>query len=75
MVAEVDAPSGRRYKRDKGGLFDMSESDAQAMAKGGGFWPSLAGTTRRGLGYRCPVCGHGSYFRRCKCGADCDREG
>ena len=73
-VAEVDAPSGARYRRDKGGVFDMAPSDAKALVKGGGFLPSMAGTTRRALGFRCPECGHGSYFRVCKCGAECERE-
>lgn len=74
-VAEVDAPSGRRYRRDGGGMFDMAPADARALVKGGGFFPSLAGTTRSDLGYRCPECGHGSYFKRCKCGATCVKEG
>ena len=73
-VAEIQAPSGRTYRRDKGGLFDMAEPDARALIKGGGFAPSLSGTTRRGLGYRCTTCGHGSYFKRCKCGATCVKE-
>lgn len=75
-VAEVDAPSGRRYARDaKTGLFDMTESDATALVKGGGFFPSLAGSTRKSLGYRCADCGFGSYLKRCgRCGADCTKE-
>jgi hypothetical protein len=64
MVAEVDAPSGRRYRRDeKTGLFDMAPSDAQALVNGGGFFPSLSGTTRKGVGYRCAACGFGSYVK------------
>ncbi len=75
MVAEVDAPSGARYRRDeKSGLFDMSEADAKALVKGGGFYPSLSGSTRKGIGYRCTRCGFGSYFRRCKCGGSCEKE-
>lgn len=73
-VAEIQAPSGRLYKRDKGGLFDMRESDAKALIKGGGFAPSLSGTTSRRFGFRCPACGFGSFFKRCRCGAACERE-
>lgn len=74
-VAEIQAPSGRLYKRDKGGLFNMSESDARALVRGGGFMPSLSGTTRRGFGWRCPSCGFGSFFKRCgRCNGDCERE-
>lgn len=73
-VAEVDAPSGRRYRRDKGGIFDMAETDAKALIKGGGFAPSMSGTTSRRFGFRCPDCGFGSFFRVCKCGAECVRE-
>ena len=74
MVAEVDAPSGARYRRDKNGLFDMAPSDAQALVNGGGFWPSLSGSTRKGIGYRCTTCGFGSFFKTCKCGGTCERE-
>lgn len=76
MVAECTAPSGITYKRDKGGIFHMLPKDAEVMAKGGGFYPSLAGSTRRGIGFRCTQCGHGSYFTSCgKCGGTCEREG
>lgn len=75
MVAEVDAPSGARYRRDeKTGLFDMAPSDAKALVSGGGFWPSLSGSTRKGIGYRCRKCGFGSYFKTCKCGGTCEKE-
>ena len=75
MVAEVDAPSGARYRRDKGGLFDMSPSDAQALVKGGGFFPSLAGSTKKHIGYRCTSCGFGTYVKTCgRCGGRCEKE-
>jgi hypothetical protein len=46
------------------------------MAKGGGFYPSMAGTTRRDIGFRCADCGYGSYFKTCgRCGGACGREG
>lgn len=75
-VAEVDAPSGARYVKDpKSGLFDMSESDARALVKGGGFYPSLTGATRRSVGFRCTVCGFGTYVTTCgRCGAPCEKE-
>ena len=75
MVAECTGPSGITYKRDKGGIFNMIPSDAAVMAKGGGFYPSLSGTTRRSIGFRCTDCGHGSYFAKCgKCGGTCEKE-
>lgn len=75
MVHEVDAPSGARYKRGKDGLFDMKDSDAKALAKGGGFFPSLAGSTRRDVGFRCTACGFGTYTKTCgRCGGPCERE-
>jgi hypothetical protein len=75
-VAECTGPSGITYKRDKGGIFHMTESDAAVMAKGGGFYPSMAGTTRRDIGFRCADCGYGSYFKTCgRCGGACGREG
>ena len=76
MVAECTAPSGITYKRNKKtGLFDMREDDARVMAKGGGFYPSLAGVPSRDVGFRCTECGHGSYFTKCgKCGASCVKE-
>lgn len=74
-VAEVEAPSGRLYRRDRQGMFNMTESDARAMVASGGFLPSMAGTTRAGLGYRCPSCGHGSFFKTCgKCNTECEKE-
>lgn len=72
---QVDAPSGRRYTA-RDGVLRMTPSDAKALAGAGGIVPSLSGTTRAGLGYRCPDCNHGSYFKRCgKCGADGIKEG
>lgn len=81
---QLDSPSGRRYyargasaheERVRGGVFDMSPADAAMAVKMGGAVASLAGTTRRRLGWRCPSCGFGSYLKRCgRCSADCERE-
>lgn len=72
---QVDGLSGRRYTA-KDGVFRMSDHDAAALVKAGGIAPGLSGVTAAGLGYRCPDCTHGSFFRRCgKCGADCVKEG
>lgn len=69
-VIEIDGVLGQRY-RAKDGIYDMPLYDAQAAIKLGGSFPSLAGTTRAALGYRCPACGFGSYFRKCsRCGAE-----
>jgi len=81
---QVDSPSGTRYyarggraheENVRGGVFEMSESDARLAVKMGGAVASLAGTTRRMLGWRCPSCRFGSYLKRCgRCGAECERE-
>jgi hypothetical protein len=75
-IAQVDAPSGIRYTAGSGGgLFETAPRDAKAIVAAGGAIASLAGTARRGTGYRCAACGFGSYLRRCgRCGGDCDRE-
>lgn len=74
-VAEVDGVTGRRYKA-RDGVYDMAPRDARALIKAGGFLPSLAGTTSRAAGYRCPACGFGSFFRCCsRCGGTCVKEG
>lgn len=74
-VHEVDAPSGLRYTRDKQGIFHMTPSDAAAMVKGGGFTPSMAGSTRKSVGFRCTDCGFGTYTRVCgRCGGSCEKE-
>ena len=80
---EIDSPlTGRRYYArggrkgyEQGGAFDMHPADAKLAVKMGGAVASLAGATRRRLGFRCPACGFGSYLRRCgRCGAECERE-
>jgi len=81
---QVDSPSGRRYyarggyafqDRVRGGVFDMSEADAAMAVKMGGAVVSEAGTTRRGIGYRCGDCGFGSFVTACsRCGGKCKRE-
>jgi hypothetical protein len=63
-VWEIDGPSGRRYNFRKG-IAQVTNKDARAIVAEGGFIPSMAGTTRAGLGYQCRNCGFGSYFRRC----------
>lgn len=82
---QVDSPSGRRYHARgghafqdsvRGGVFDMSPEDARLAVKMGGAIASEAGTTRRGIGYRCTACGFGSYTVTCgRCGGECEREG
>lgn len=61
---EIDGPSGRRYNF-RNGIADVSPADARAIVREGGFIPSLAGTSRAGVGFPCPTCGFASYFRRC----------
>jgi hypothetical protein len=82
---QVDSPlTGRRYYARggrafegsvRGGVFDMDPADAQMAVRMGGAIASEAGTTRRGLGFRCPKCGFGSFLKRCgRCGGECERE-
>lgn len=64
------------YRRHGNGLFDMPEAAAKHTIKyEGGQVPSLSGTTRTGQGFRCLVCGFGSFFVTCsRCGGNCGRE-
>lgn len=67
---------GRIYRRNRKGLFDMPEAAAKyTIAQDGGQVPALSGITRKGIGYRCPMCGFGSYFDVCnRCKTLCVRE-
>jgi hypothetical protein len=70
----MDGVTGRRYRANDG-LYDMHPVDAKAAVAYGGFWPSLSGTTRQGIGYRCTECGFGSYFAKCsRCGGKAMKE-
>jgi len=82
---QVDSPAtGTRYYarggyalegKVRGGVFEMSDSDAKLAVKAGGAIASLAGTARRSAGWRCKACGFGSFLKRCgRCGAECERE-
>lgn len=80
---QIDVGGVRHYARGasafegtvRGGVFEMSDADARLVVKAGGAIASMAGTTRRALGWRCPSCGFGSFVRRCsKCGGECERE-
>jgi hypothetical protein len=75
-VAQVDTMSGRRYGGNTPGrVFDMDPADARDVVRLGGALASVAGTTRRAIGFRCPACGFGSCLRRCsRCGSECERE-
>jgi hypothetical protein len=65
--------NGREYRTDGHGFFHMPDKDAERhlVASGYGHSWQVAPPVSPRLGYRCPECGHGSYFRTCKCGADC----
>ena len=74
---EVDHAGRRYYARNyrQGGSFDMPDAAAKQAVRIGGAIASLAGTTRRAAGWRCPACGFGSFVRRCsRCGTECERE-
>lgn len=67
---------GRIYRRRPNGLFDMPEAAAKyTIALEGGQVPSLSGSTRKALGFRCQACGFGSFFATCsRCGGSAERE-
>lgn len=78
---EMDVAGRRHYALGgergyaQGGLFEMGDRAARLAVKAGGAVASMAGPTRRALGWRCPACGFGSFLRRCgRCGAECERE-
>jgi hypothetical protein len=78
---EIDIRGVRHYARGgergyrQGGSFDVDSSVAGLVVKAGGAIASEAGSTARGIGYRCGSCGFGSFLKRCsRCGAECDRE-
>jgi hypothetical protein len=70
------ARGGRAFEGDvRGGVFEMSDGDARMAVRMGGAIASMAGSTRRSLGWRCAACGFGSFLRRCgRCGGECERE-
>jgi hypothetical protein len=68
--------NGVRYTA-KRGFFDMPDDHAKAHLKSiGEATPASAGTaTKKEQGFRCPVCGFGSWFNKCsRCGGDCEKE-
>lgn len=78
---ELDIRGVRHYARGgdrgylQGGSFDLDSRDAKLLVKVGGAIASEAGTTRRGIGWRCSSCGFGSFLKRCgRCGGECERE-
>lgn len=62
------------YRPDGGGLYNVDNpSHARRMKAEGFFEASLMGpvTNRENLGYTCPDCGFGSWFRKCsRCGVE-----
>lgn len=74
LVVEIDGVTGRRHNF-RNGMANVPDRDARAIVKAGGFIPSMTGTTRRDIGYRCPACDFGSFFAECsRCGGPCWRE-
>lgn len=72
---EIDGVTGRRYRSQSGGIFDMHKADAKALVELGGAVCSLGPVSKSRHGYRCPVCNFGSWFRICsRCGAQTLRE-
>lgn len=74
LCVEIDGLSGRRYDFRKG-IAEVSDRDAKAIAKAGGFVLPIAGMGRRASGYRCQSCGFGTWFKTCsRCGGSAVRE-
>ena len=74
-VAQIDGVTGLRYGGNRPGrVFEMHPADAAAAVKAGGAVASLAGVTRRAIGYRCE-CGFRPVVRTCsRCGGAAVRE-
>lgn len=81
---QIDAGGRRHYARGgqafedsvRGGVFEMSDANAKLAVKAGGAIASLTASAARlaSIGYECPACGFGSYFRTCsRCGGECVR--
>lgn len=74
LCVEIQGRGGKVHNF-RGGLADVPDHDAKAIVKAGGFVPSMAGTTRTGIGFRCVECGFGSWFNKCsRCGGAAVRE-
>jgi hypothetical protein len=68
---QVDAPSGRRYS---GKTLEVSDSkDIRALRAGGYTVAAVAGAPTTATGFVCRACGFKSFFKICKCGAECVR--
>ena len=73
LCREIDGVDARYNFRK--GLADVSDRDAKRIVECGGFIPSMAGTTRSGIGFRCTECGFGCWFKTCsRCGGVAVRE-
>ena len=71
---EIDAGDGRRYDFRKG-IQDVSPQAAKEIVAAGGFLPSMSGTTRKQVGFRCQSCGFGTFFSACsRCGGHAVKE-
>lgn len=74
MVTRTEV-GGREYVA-KDGIFKMPEDHARLYLKATGQTAlSLTGVRRTRVGYWCPTCRFGTYFKTCsKCGGECCRE-
>lgn len=74
-VAQLDVGRHRYGGNTPGRVFDVTPVEARAVVAAGGAYASLAGATRRAVGYRCGACGFGSVVKMCsRCGEECVRE-
>jgi hypothetical protein len=75
-LKEVDGTFGNRYYQQPDGSFNVTDHDAKKLVAYGGFLKPTMGCGGSDVGYRCTVCGFGSWFKHCsRCDADtCERE-
>jgi len=73
---EVKGAQTGQVTRYNGRVMDVQDPmHVKALRSEGAFPVSVAGGARKGIGYRCPGCGWGSYFTMCsRCGGECERE-
>lgn len=73
---EVKGAQTGHVTRYNGRIMDVDNPrHAKALMSEGAFPASLSGGTHRGLGYRCPACGFGSFLKKCgRCGGACEKE-
>lgn len=73
---EVKGAQTGHVTRYNGRIMDVQDPmHIKALRSEGAFPVSASGGARRSIGYRCGVCGFGSFIKTCgRCGGACERE-